>query len=380
MTVSGFIFHITLLATLLPVSAFAQSFYGTMPSQEMYTPVERDDGQLFYLNPAVVQPTGTKLGGYLLRRERTSTLTLSDATSTKTSRTENGFGAGAIFDLGAGAAAGITAEKTFSAATIDSGGTSRTKPIERMVTQTLTGRVLIDLATGLRVGLALRFMNEQGDILGSASANDSARIKYDGSLVGHGGGVQYAVDNFAIGAAYFPAARGKTEIISEERIITEPGVAVIDFRLKADKHVFGLGVERAVHKRDERITVTGESGQGSVALDGISPDKNTFAKQTFHGAFDWMITGTISVRGGLANHQRVWIFDSSSVPASSSGDSYSYNEWQAALHLMMPIDIVTGLRFDSYETKLSGQSGSARNNATYESGGRVLFVTASSKL
>ena len=381
MKFSGWQKIMVLLSVLLPAQVFAQSFYGSMPTDEMYTPVERDDGQLFNLNPAVVNPAGTKVGGYLLRRERTSTLTLADSTSTKTTLLENGFGAGAIFDLGAGAGAGITAEKNYSSATLDTGGNSRSKLTERMVMQTLTGRVLIDLAPGLRVGLALRFMNEVGDILGSANANDSARIKYDGSLVGHGGGFQYADDKFAVGATYFPAARGKTEIISEERIITEPGVAMIDFRLKVDKNVLGLGIERAVHKRDERITVTAESGQGNVALDGISPDKNSFATQTFHGAIDWMFTGTVGARGGIADHQRVWIFNNNSVPGDdSSADSYSYLEWQAALHIVMPVDVVAGLHFDSYSTTLSDHSGSSRNSAKYQSGGRVLFVTVGSKL
>lgn len=374
-------FTILVGVVMFASQAFAQAFYETLPARQMYSPVQREDGQLFNLNPAVVSTTGSKVGGYLFRRERSSTLTLADtaATTTKTDLLENGYGGGAIFDLGAGAAAGVTAEKLFSEASITADG-SRNKLAELMVTQTLTGRVLIDLAQGLRVGLALRFMNERGDILGSTNSRD--RIKYDGSLVGHGGGIQYANEQFAVGAAYFPAARGKTEIISEERIITEPGIALIDFRLTSNKNVFALGIDRSVQRRDERaVSVTAESGQGSVALDGISPDKNTFAKQSIRGGLDWMFTNTIAGRLGLAQHQREWIFDGTAVPGDSgSPDAYTFLEWQAALHLVMPVDVVAGLNFDSYEKTLSGRGSSARTGAKYKAGGRTLFVTVGTKL
>lgn len=375
----------TFALAMMTSQAAAQSFYQTMPMGQMYTPVQRDDGQLFNLNPATVNPAGSKAGGYVIRRERTSTFTATDsaATTTKTSLKEDGYGIGGMFDLGAGAGAGINAERQFSTAelTVDS---SRTKMIEIIETKTLTGRVLIDLAPGLRVGLALRFMHEKGDILGAMSNNnESGRVKYDGSLVGHGGGVQYADDRFAIGAAYFPAARGKTEIISEERIITEPGLTLVDFKYKADKNnVFGLGLQRAVHRRDERaVSVPGENGRGTIALDGISPDKNSFATQTVHGAVEWGIAGNVALRVGAARHQREWIFNGNAVPGDKSdGDTYSYMEWQVALHILMQVDVTAGYYFDSYETKLSSRSGTARDGAKYQSGGRVLFLSAGGKI
>ena len=362
---------------------YAQTFYSSMSTALMYMAGPGDDLQMFHLNPATPPTTNNRVGGYLLRHTHQTTFIAKDdsSTETKSDLLENGYGAGALFDLGAGTAAGITAEKFFAQNNVTV-STSNSKPVEHMDIQTFTGRINIELATGLRVGVALRFLGETGAILGSPNASvKSDVIRYSGNLIGHGAGLYYGINQFTVGGVYFPAARGKSEILSEERIIDEPGDVLVDGSAKFDVGTIGLGIERSVHKRDERAAqVLSEDGRRTLDLAGIGQDKNAFLTQTIHVGGEYKINPALGIRVNLAQHTREWVFDRSRVPGDSSDpDSFSYSDIKLAAHYNnQQYDVQGAYGVSNWSTVLSGRSGTTAGSQ-YKGDERVIMVTAGAK-
>lgn len=371
------------IGSLVASIASAQAFYETAPTRKLYIPSQGGDLHLFNVNPAVIETTNRKAGAYVLQNREVSTFTATDdvRTTTKTKLTQDAYGATMMFDLGAGTAVGLTMERIFSRADMEISTIARV-PYELMDTQTIMAQILIDLAPGLRAGLALRWQHEQADIMGNAGASiTDDRIHYKGSLIGHGGGVSYTNDKVRIGAAYYPAARGKSEVLSEQRIITEPGIAILDGIYRIEKHAIGLGVERAIHKRDERSEqIPSEDGNRTVTLNGISPIKNVFPINAYHLGGDYILNTQWGLRFGLVQRTSEFIFDDLSLPSSDGGgDKMTAREWKVGLRLLAPFEMMAGYSASSYSATLTEKSGRSRSGATFEGSSRNMFLSGGIK-
>ncbi len=364
-------------------TALSQAFYDISPVKSLYSPNQGDGNLVFSLNPAVVSPTNNRVGGYSLNRQNGSVYTdvgeIEEKTTTKLK--ESFYGGMALFDLGAGAAVGISLERSHTRATYEITDT-RQELEESMATQTIGGRMLIDVATGLRIGLALRWMTERGDVLGSSGSNNMGdRVTYSGNLIGHGGGFSFALNQWRIGAAYYPAVRGKSEILYEQRIITEPGVAIADGALKVGKHMIGIGLERSIHRRDERaVSVVSEDGDRDISLDGISPDKSALPVSKMHLGFDASLLPNVMFKMGITRHETEWIFDGTKAPGDrDDADRFNWNEYKVGGRLLAPYDIEAGIQSGTMSSHLTSKSGRGVEGDTYTGSTRSYYVTGGLK-
>ncbi|MCX6118430.1 MAG: hypothetical protein NT027_12880 [Proteobacteria bacterium] len=367
----------------VPTVAHSQSIFDSHPSKSLYLPVVPSNESLFSLNPAAIQTTGNRFAGYGLRKNLSAKYVDVQDTpiTTTTTMKEESFGAAGQFDLGAGAAAGVSMERYFGKMNYEFSDSSRALT-EAQNLQSLSAKMLIDLAPGLRLGLALRWLTERNEILGNRNSDESGdRVTYSANLIGNGGGVFYATSNWSLGAAYYPAARGKSDILYEQRIVTESGLALVDIVYEMSKHSLGVGLERSVHKRDERaVSVVSEDGDRDINLDGISVDKNAFPVSKIHAIFNFTVNPQLRIRGGLTRRDHEWVFDNSKVPGdNSSADKYSWNEFKIGVGYTAQFDLQAGMSMGSWSSTLTSSSGSRAVRDQYSGSVKSMFIQGGQK-
>ncbi len=368
---------------VMPITTSAQEFYTPMIHSLMYTPLQGDDPHLQNLNPATTNTTGLKLGGYGLRNFRTTTFTDNDdsKTVTRASVKEEAYGAGALVDLGAGTAAGLNTDRAFTEADLFNSN-SNNKPRELVSQQSLMGRVQIEVATGLRLGFALRYVSLNGDILGNFNSNNNReRVRYHGNLVGNGGGLQYTSGGLRLGSAYYPSSRGKSEILFEERIISDPGMALIDGSFANGPFTFGLGIQRWIHRRDERaVSVSSLDQQRTLRLDGLDWEKHVFPISAYHLGVEWKQQPNFGLRFSIIKKDSVFISDRHTAPTTVSGyDSTSELDYHIGVRYIYGIyDGILGASSWSRAKTLTNQSGEA--GAIYVGKGSLMYFSIGSRL
>jgi hypothetical protein len=375
---------ITMMCWVFSSRLTAQSFYSPSSEQVLYSPLEGTSTDTApVLNPAAMVFTGNRATGYMLRTARASTYESANdqRTKTKTTLAEEGYGASALFDLGAGMSAGASYSRLYSKADI-SQPDFRLIPYEIQATQTISGRLVIEVAVGLKVGILLRWINQDANIMGNINSSPTEdRIQYKAHLIGHGAGFNYQNDRFRLGGVYIPAARGKAEIIYEQRIITEPGVALFDAGYKVDNWAVGLATERTVHRRDERaVTVLSEDGNRNVTLDGASPDRNALSVSAYHASVEYKLAPIWVVRAGVTLREKEMVFDGTRVPGDiKNADRYNQNELKACLAYTGRFEVMAGFQTSSFSKTLTAQSGAIQNGAIYSGNNKVTFLSIGSK-
>jgi hypothetical protein len=375
--------YAALVLALLSTRGLAQEFYTPMPQSLMFDPIQGDDPFLFNVNPSSNATTGFKGGTYGLRQFRDTTLTADDDSDTITrSRAKQDVYAGQVMvDLGAGMSASIAAERSFTESKTSRTTATRTVR-ELMLQQTLTGRVEIDLAPGFRSGFIMRYVSLSGDLAGAFNASDAYRVRYHGNMLGNGAGFTFVSGGLAAEMSYFPAVRGKSEIMFEERIITDPGMATAGLSYKAGPHTFGLALQRWVHKRDERAaTVTSPDGQRTLTLNGLDPEKNVLPVAAYHLGLEFGLGAGRAVRASVAKKDSVWTTDAQTAPTTVSGyESLSELDQQLAVRLNFGRhDILVGANKFGRSKTLSSLAGSNQGDR-YEAYGYNMFATWGGKL
>jgi hypothetical protein len=367
----------------LTITSYAQEFYTPVTHGMMYTPLQGDDPHLFNLNPATNNTTGFKTGAYGLRHFRETTFTDNDDSKTETKgiAKEEAYGGGLLMDLGAGTAAGFNADRSFTTDEITR-SSSNGKRNERMYQQSVMARVQVELATGLRVGLALRYVSLSGDVLGSFNSNnDRDRVRYHGNLLGNGGGIQYTNGAVRLGSAYFPASRGKSEILFEERIISDPGMALVDASYNTGSAVVAAGIQRWVHRRDERAAnVDSIDQQRNLRLDGLDWERHVLPTTAYHLGVEVKAQSNLFVRASAAKKYSVFIMDNTTSPTTFN-DYENTNELDYHLgvrYISGNYDILAGGSSWRREKKLTDKSGEP--GATYKASGTILYLSLSAKL
>lgn len=373
---------------LLPVGsdAYAQSFYSPRSYRESYVPTEGlEEGNMIVSNPANSISTGVyQIVSNKLSSKSDFSNKQNPGDSIKSQLSQDSYTGGVLSSMGAGMYAGFLIEKYFAKISTEDSGRNEV-PYEMMTSEVVTGRVVIEVATDVTLGVQLRWSHQTGNILGNIDAPvEEQRIRYRGNLLGHGAGLSYKQPNYKIAAAYIPAERGKSEILSEQRIITEPGFVLIEGATKAGAFNLGAGFERAVHKRDERaVSVVSEDGFRSVELDGISPDKYAQPKLTYHLGCDGVVSPQINWTTGISLTDGRFIVDGQSSPDSNSdADPYRATDIKFGIDYLKlgPVDLQARIKYRTLTGNLTSKSGNNLEGSTYKATMTYLSLGVSGSL
>jgi hypothetical protein len=238
---------------------------------------------------------------------------------------------------------------------------------------TVSGKAIIELAEGLKAALALRYIREDANMVGSLNGGQD-RIQYNTALLGHGGGLHFTKDKFFSGATYYQAARGKATILEEERIVAEPGLAMIDGAYLFDQVKVGLGFERWVHKRDERaIQVEALDGRRAVQLNGVDQEKYVFPVQAYHFGLEVPLNQRLSLRLGFSQNENEFIFSDTEIPGDNEENPrVKFNNLRGAIRMLnQQVDVLVNAGFYKRATSLPSDS---RRAGDYNASGQHLSV------
>ena len=334
-----------------------------------------DGAHLFSASPADQGTAGNRAGVLFNRNFKSSEIKLAQGDAeTRTADLKNDLIAvSGLADLGAGTAAGITAARDWIEMNSQSTNGS-VRPRELFQTQTVTGRILIDLTPQVRAGLSIRQQSQESLVVGGFNNQES--IVYRGSLVGYGAGAAARLGpKFGVGAQWVPAMRGKATIIGEQRLLAEPGRAGVSAWHGDDAQRFGVMWQRWVHKRDDRAdnTSTGGENNRQVILEGMDFDNFLYPVWALGVGLDHRIRPNLGLRAHAGRETAEFIFNTDQVPGENpDGQRLDYWRLRGAVKLINPgFALELGLGFWQRSLSLSAGSGP---RGEYKASGRELWL------
>lgn len=197
---------------------------------------------------------------------------------TDRSQTElEGVGLSWSMPIDAGLAVGVVHERLFRGE--ENSFDDNEAQLENFRQEMTRVRASLALSEQLFAGLQLAFLETSASVDGANFVSEST--VYSGSLLGFGvGGLFRYQEQFAIGAAYRWPLRGKTEIRSEQTLLTETGIVEWTAHYRFEQApVEGLKVgllwRRFNYDRDDRSQPTGlgDADNTQIDLRGLSPER-----------------------------------------------------------------------------------------------------------
>lgn len=288
-------------------------------------------------NPAHPAIEGSQAGVLLLQDERetvnTSTNQGNPDTIVKSKVEADGLGLKFGTDLGGDSSLSLIVRRIWQ-----KNQTTRTDledpVIELQRFDSVEGRFSFELSSQFSLGIGLRFAEVENVVYGAFFLDESQRTRYKSSLSGFSAGASGVLgDILTLTAAYLWPMRGKTEVISEEKLVKEPGIVELGVA-SLDSGSWGLsGVfRRWIHERDERAEQTTlASGDRSIDIRGLDPNRFYFPHEELGVGFWYGLGKDIALLIGVTQETSIYIFDSTSIPESDSSDKFSFLRYHAGL-------------------------------------------------
>lgn len=283
---------------LIPSLASAQSFL----EDSVESGTQGLGPHLFILNPSAHLPTEMEVDLFFTNGFTSNKFT-SGNTSIENQSSLNKIGMAVGFDLGGGLGLGLSHQLIKSEENNVNLNNRGTQFVETFNGQYSTVKAIVELSEHITAGFMMRFLDSELSIVGSFGTSPGSITTFKPSLFGSGGGLSAAINNLNLGAAYLPAMKGKTEVYSEEKIITEPGRVLLTAALKAQKFNAGLVVKRWIYKQDDRALGTSldDANQTQIDLFGLNVDRNMiFPLEQQKLGVDYFISATSTMKVSLA--------------------------------------------------------------------------------
>ena len=275
----------------------------------------------------------------------------------------NKIGMAVGFDLGDGLGLGLSHQLLKSEEKNVNTNAGRDEFVETFNGQYSTVKAIVELSENITAGFMMRFLDSEISLVGSFNAGPGSITTFKPSLFGSGGGISAVVNKLHIGAAYLPAMKGKTEIYSEEKIITEPGRVVLSAALQAKQFNAGLVVKRWIYKQDDRALGTSldDANQTQIDLFGLNVDRNLlFALEERKLGVDYFVSPTSTIKISLSQLTADVNNDSVNFLPGENSDNPKLSYY--VLQAMLAIDNKK-LKF------LGGMTKSFQKTVSYGSGG-----------
>lgn len=361
-----------LSAALNPV-AMAQALDHTLRSGADGYP-----SNVFGLNPAAALPANDS---YEFAVSRVFTTNKFDSDSedeadTKSATKAETYGVAAIFNIGAGAGVGLSVQREFRD-TESTSTSSFTSPQELMHKDYLGTKLIVELTKEIRAGLLLRYLKESATVVGDYNISQRSSFNYEANLLGYGAGAYFSSGNAGYGAVYMPAMRGKGTILGEEKILTEPGYALIEVFTGRGDSRFGLSYYRWVHKRDDRDERTTTPGDDrTVSINGVDLENAIFPAHAITIGLDQKLNAKWSVRVSLAQEETEFIFSEEGIPGENDANKrMTFYRWRAGAAVAGAgrIRMQAGLGYFTRSTSLNRKN--SFRTGDFSSNGSELFLS-----
>ena len=202
--------------------------------------------------------------------------------------------------------------------------------------RTWRAHFLVDLTQHTHAGFSYRFLKVENDIYGDFFLSNEDKTDYLGELSGYMANFYSRETDFGWGGYYAPAMRGKSEIEGEQKILTSPGTAGLNFIYYAQKK-WTLGVEatRWFYKTDDRDDLsTSPIDQRTISLSGLDLEQRLWNTQRMSIGFDYLVKKDFKIRANFYRQTAAWVFRADRVPFDDpeAETVMTYDGWKLALN------------------------------------------------
>lgn len=343
----------------------------------------------FVENPAHYRFNGIEASTSGARVAKTASLDQrgSQAASPQAQTIEDHVGAAIMADLGAGAAVGLSHQSMYRKTTISQQNSINSSIVELLKESQSALRIVIEFIERLNVGMTVRYLFQDYQIVGAQSASQTLATFYRVGFIGYGAGIAYDAGSYGISYAYTPPLRGKTTIMGEEYIVVERGRIILD-AYTSITHKLGLSLllKRWINELDDRAEGTTASNDNTeVSLLGLDPDQYLWTKQLLMAGVDVGLSPKTSVRFGLGREEaelnfsdyRPRILRTNQGLPTENDPQLKYYRVRAAIRFSdAGLELGAGGGFFKREHEFSEDVSLTK----YKSIGRELFATIGMKL
>ncbi|MFK7826936.1 MAG: hypothetical protein AB8G05_22525 [Oligoflexales bacterium] len=277
---------------------FAQAFI----EDSISSGTEGLGNHLFVLNPSSHLPSEMEVDLFFTNGF-TSNEFSSGNTSIENQSALNKIGMAVGIDLGGGLGLGLSHQLIKSEEKNVNTNAGRDEFVETFNGQYSTVKAIVELSEHITAGFMMRFLDSEISLVGSFNTSPGSITTFKPSLFGSGGGLSAVFNKLHLGAAYLPAMKGKTEVYSEEKIITDPGRVVLSGALQAKRFNAGLVIKRWIYKQDDRALGTSldDANQTQIDLFGLNVDRSLlFALEQRKLGFDYFVSPTSTIKISLS--------------------------------------------------------------------------------
>lgn len=311
----------------------------------------------FHLNPASyrLDPFSVQLS--LFRTRSSSTYKQAQGNNNfqqNSQRMENYLAAGVMADAGGGLWFGANIEQLKSETKSSRSDINNQQIPESSDSRLSSGKAVVELTEMVSVGFSLRFLEVERSLVGAFGVNPlNAITTFKTTLFGSGGGLLINNQNkFVLAANYFPAMKGKSDILGEEKIIIEPGNSDVGvgFTLK-DEIKAGFIYRRWLYKKDDRVegTTLNNNNQTRVNLYGLDIEQtNIFPTSVMILGISYPIDKNLKALASIARENLVFIESvSQNLPGENDDDPKAARNIYKILLLIQraKINFMAGLNF-----------------------------------
>ena len=195
---------------------------------------------------------------------------------------------------------------------------------------------LVDLTRDTHAGFSYRYLQMENDLLGEFFLSRDDRTDYLGELSGYMVNFYSTSKAFGWGGYYAPPLRGKSEIEGEQKILTTPGTAGLNFVYTGNKKwTLGFEATKWFYKSDDRGELsTSPDDQRTISLNGLDIEQRLLNTQRMSLGADFMIKKDVKIRANVYKQDAVWLFRGDLVPGDDvrSETAMTYRGSKIALH------------------------------------------------
>jgi len=371
------------------IACFSSEVRADMAEASLQMATDSAATHLFLLNPAIVKPSGSKIGVFGIRNNKTTSLKQeSTGGDNIKSTTDDEYVviAGSV-DAGAGAGVGLTHQTLYRkvSTNLTSRG-NRDDLVETHKIQQTAAKLFVELTDEIRAGVAVRYLFREASILGDPFLSQAALTRYKATFFGYGSGFSANYGNATFGYTYFPPLRGKSEIYGEEFIVVEQGEITANAAFKfSSPWTFGVLGKRWINEVDDRAPgTTDASNQTNISLMGLDLDQYLIPKQLLMVGGDFEFSKSLTFKFSLGKEQAGFNFRNyrryNRVDVRQRGnqdENIQYNRVRAVVRFInnnLEFNAGVGLfqrRFDFPE---------AMNSGEYQSDGKELYASVAMKI
>jgi hypothetical protein len=164
---------------------------------------------------------------------------------------------------------------------------------------------------------------------------------------------------FGVAAQWTPPMRGKANILGEERLLSEPGLAGLALRGGPAAWQWGAYWHRWIHKRDDRADNTSTANNRTIVLSGMDFDSFLFPVWQLGLGGEAEVRSNLALGATLVREQGEFIFNADQVPGDNpDGQRVSFWRLRSTMRLTNgKVNVTAGLGLWRRDAKVSGNQG-----------------------